>query len=154
MKAILKGDSYGADIQQALADFDADLRTFKEHAQLCDSQRLGRIEEHLLCKRKVPSMISRFLPTKPYHALGENEGMEKLRRQLKDTQEALQKQQLSRGDLESKPWKTIEDEKEISHLRSKEQSDSARLGVLNNFYKLFTSSESFDPRTGKGLSSV
>lgn len=53
MKAVLKGKIYGKEIDEALKSLEGALSNFKQEAEICSEQRLGRLEEHILSIRET-----------------------------------------------------------------------------------------------------
>lgn len=99
------------------------MRNFKEEAYICSEQRLGRLEEHILSVKR---------------SLARLEGNQKEANRL--------------NALDARAQRTIESGEKHGHVSEETRKKEANLGVLNMTYKLLTSSEAFDPRTGRGKS--
>lgn len=119
----MKGKAYGKEIDEALKDLEEALDYFKEEARICSEQRLGRLEDHML---SVKRSLAR----------------------LEGSQEEIRR----RERLELETHETIGGQEDLGHVNVEIGMKKAKLGVLNMSYKLFTSSEAFDCRTGKGES--
>lgn len=124
-KAVMKGKAYGKEIDEALKDLQEALDYFKEEARICSEQRLGRLEDHIL---SVKRSLAR----------------------LEGSQEEIRR--CERLESETHLQKSIEGQEGLGHVSVEIGMKKAKLGVLNMSYKLFTSSEAFDCRTGKGES--
>lgn len=122
-KAVMKGKAYGKEIDEALKDLEEALDYFKEEARICSEQRLGRLEDHLI---SVKRSLAR----------------------LEGSQQEIRRRERS----EPKAQKNIESQEALGHVNVEIRMKKAKLGVLNMSYKLFTSSEAFDCRTGIGES--
>lgn len=123
LKAVMKGKAYGKEIDDALKELEEALDYFKEEARICSEQRLGRMGDDIL---SVKRSLARL--------------------------EASQEEFRRRERLKPSTQKSIEGQEGLGHVSVKIGLKKAKLGVLNSSYKLFTSSEAFDSRTGKGKS--
>lgn len=124
-KAVIKGKAYGKEIDGALKDLEEALSTFKEEAHICSEQRLGRLEDHML---SVKRSLARL--------------------------EGNQEESRRRDRVEPKARRTIEGQEGLGQVNVEILMKKAKLGVLNMSYKLLTSSEAFDCRTGTGKSDI
>lgn len=127
LKAVIKGKAYGKEIDGALKDLEEALSTFKEEAHICSEQRLGRLEDHML---SVKRSLAR----------------------LEGNQEESRRR--DRPGVEPKARRTIEGQEGLGQVNVEILMKKAKLGVLNMSYKLLTSSEAFDCRTGTGKPAI
>lgn len=63
--ATLKGDRYGHELSEAIEALDLSLEKFKDEADLCAAERLGRIERHAVGGRADMADMRKALEGKP-----------------------------------------------------------------------------------------
>lgn len=121
----VKGDRYGADIKEAIKTLKTRVEDFRSQAELCDAQRLGRMEKGV---NNVNSLLSQIMKDQAI---------------LREERRALEEEKTT-TDRDRDSDRTLRD------LRQKVKQQELQITVLNKSYEFFTSNPAMDGRTGKG----